>query len=60
MTSINLALPALPTKLLQRTWAEEYIDFADLPLTYMKQAMLTTPLLTRTCSSTTNAGVGAQ
>ena len=31
MTSINSALPALPTKLLHRIWAEEYIDFGDLP-----------------------------
>ena len=31
MTSINSALPALPTKLLHRIWAGEYIDFGDLP-----------------------------
>ena len=31
MTSINAALPALPVKLLQRIWAGEYIDFAELP-----------------------------
>ena len=59
MTSINLALPALPNKL-QGILAREYTDFADLPPMYIKQATLTTPLLTKTYSSTTNAGVGEQ
>lgn len=31
MISINSTLPALSTKLLQRIWADEYIDFAELP-----------------------------
>ena len=31
LTSINPALPALSTKLLQRIWVGEYIDFAELP-----------------------------
>lgn len=29
--SINEGLPALPTKLLHRIWANEYIDFTELP-----------------------------
>ena len=31
VTSINEGLPALPTKLLQRIWANEYVDFSELP-----------------------------
>ena len=31
LVSINAGLPALPTKLLNKIWANEYIDFAELP-----------------------------
>ena len=31
LIAINSVLPALPSKLLQRIWADEYIDFAELP-----------------------------
>ena len=31
LIAINSVFPALPSKLLQRIWADEYIDFAELP-----------------------------
>ena len=40
LSSINTGLPALPTKLLHRIWANEYIDFAELPPARNKQRAL--------------------
>ena len=40
LSSINAGLPALPTKLLHRIWANEYIDFAELPPARNKQRAL--------------------
>lgn len=40
LTSISAGLPALPTKLLNRIWANEYIDFAELPLAKGRQRSL--------------------
>ena len=38
--SINEELPAIPTKLLLKIWANEYIDFTDLPPAKSKQRSL--------------------
>ena len=40
LSSINVGLPALPTKLLHRVWANEYINFAELPPARNKQKAL--------------------
>ena len=40
LTSISAGLPALPTKLLHKIWANEYIDFSELPPAKSKQRSL--------------------
>ena len=40
LTSISAGLPALPTKLLHKVWANEYIDFSELPPAKSKQRSL--------------------
>ena len=40
LSSINAGLPALPTKLLHRIWANDYVDFAELPPARNKQRAL--------------------
>ena len=40
VASINAGLPALPTKLLQRIWAKEFVDFAEIPPAKNRQRTL--------------------